>query len=280
MEQQKEHLQLLGCSIDALEEKEKTIGCIRTEMEEMLALKNEAFEIENRLIGLENEKKSLEVQLHKTMGSIQHAKQMVEETYGQLEYLDIPVEQLDAFVMRQKEQQKALEVQMRTDQKQMRELEEQTYALKAMAQDMERMMKSAGITPENIAECLETGMSLKEQYEELRQAYEKIVREEGKRLEAVEKEKQLLTSTLEKMDAYELAEEIKKNLVSPENEAQIRQQMDALKAVTECLELEKDRIGKDMESLQELKDQFETQCLQNCLNIKEELDRLIDLLRG
>ena len=29
-----------------------------------------------------------------------------------------------------------------------------------------------------------------------------------------------------------------------------------------------------MDSLQELKDQFEAQCLQNCLNIKEELDRL------
>ena len=117
-------------------------------------------------------------------------------------------------------------------------------------------------------------MSLKEQYEDLRQAYEKIVKDEGKRLEAVEKEKQLLMTTLEKMGAFELSEEIKKNLTSPENELQIKEQMDSLKAVTECLELEKNRIGKDMDSLQELKDQFEAQCLQNCLNIKEELDRL------
>jgi hypothetical protein len=143
-----------------------------------------------------------------------------------------------------------------------------------MAQDMERMMKSAGIAPENITECLETGMSLKEQYEDLRQAYEKIVKEESKRLETVEKEKQQLMAILEKMGAFELSEEIRKNLTSPENEIQIKEQMDALKSVTECLELEKNRIGKDMDSLQELKDQFEAQCLQNCLNIKEELDRL------
>ncbi len=274
MEQQMEQLQLLGYSLETLAAKEKETGCIRTDMEQMLVLKKEAFEIQNRLLTLENEKKTLEAGLHKTMGSIQHAKQMVEEKYGQLEFLDIPTEQLDIFVARQKEQLKALEDQMRDGQKQMRDMEEQCYALKAMAQDMERMMKSAGITPENITECLETGMSLKEQYEDLRQAYEKIVKEEAKKLEAVEKEKQLLMATLEKMGAFELSEEIKKNLVSPENELQIKEQMDSLKEVTECLTLEKNRIGKDMDSLQELKDQFETQCLQNCLNIKEELDRL------
>ena len=274
MEQQKEQLQLLGHSLEEMLQKEKTTGCIRTEMEQMLVLKKEVFEIQNQLLLLENEKKTLEAVLNKTMGSIQHAKQMVEEKYGQLEMLDIPAEQIELFVSRQKEQLKAVETQMRAGQKQMRDLEEQCYALKAMAQDMERMMKSAGITPENITECLETGMSLKEQYEDLRQAYEKIVKEEAKKLESVEKEKQLLTATLEKMGAYELSEEIKKNLDSPQNELQIKEQMDSLKSVTECLELEKNRIGKDMDSLQGLKDQFEAQCLQNCLNIKEELDRL------
>ena len=274
MEQQKEQLQLLGHSLEELEAKAVDRGCIHTEMEQMLILKKEAFEVQKQLLLLENDKKTLEVQIHKTMGSIQHARQMAEEKYGQVESLDIPEAELDLFVMRQKEQRKVLEDERKNGQKHLRELEEQCYALKAMAQDMERMMKSAGITQECTGECLETGTSLKEQYENLRMAYEKIVKEEGKRLDSVEKEKQLLTATLEKMGAYELSEEIKKNLTSPENELQIKEQMESLKAVTDCLELEKDRIGKDMDSLQELKDQFEAQCLQNCLNIKEELDRL------
>lgn len=274
MEQQKAQLQMLGHTLEELAEKKNNVGCIRTEMEQMLHLKKEVFELQNHLILMENEQKSLEASVHKTMGSIQHAKQMVEEKYGQLETVEVPENQLDHFVALQKEQLKVLESEAKADQKQMRELEEQCYALKAMAQDMERMMKSAGITPENITECLETGMSLKEQYEDLRQAYEKIVKEEKQRLEAVEKEKLLLTGTLEKMGAYELSEEIKKNLTPPENEQQIKQQLDSLKSVIDCLELEKNRIGKDMDSLQELKDQFEAQCLQNCLNIKEELDRL------
>lgn len=50
--------------------------------------------------------------------------------------------------------------------------------------------------------------------------------------------------------------------------------MEALKTVNDCLELEKNQISKDMDSLQGLKDRFEAQCLQNCLNIKEELERL------
>ena len=274
MEQQREQLQLLGHSVEELFTKEQEKGCIRTEMEQMLILKKEAFALQNKMIMLENEKKALEAGVHKTMGSIQHAKQVAEETYGEIELLDIPAEQMDLFITGWKEQLKALEREAVQDQKQMRQLEEQCYALKAMAQDMERMMKSAGITADNISDCLETGMSLKEQYENLRQAYEKIVKEEAKRLDAVEKEKQLLTATLEKMGAYELSEEIKKNLAAPENELQIKEQMDSLSSVTDCLELEKNRIGKDMDSLQELKDQFEAQCLQNCLNMKEELDRL------
>lgn len=274
MEQQREQLQLLGSSVEKLAESERVRGCVRTGMEQMLVLKKEVFEIQNRLIAAENEKKVLEAAFHKTMGSIQHAKQMLEETYGSSEYPEILEEEPERFVARQKEQRKNLEEESRKNQKQLRELEEQCYALKAMAEDMERMMKSAGIVPEHTEEVLETGKSLKDQYEQLRQTYEQIVKEESKRLEEVEKEKQLLMSTLEKMGAYELTEEIRKNLTLPENEAEIKEQRDALKSVTDCLELEKNRIGKDMDFLQELKDQFETQCLQSCLNMKEELDRL------
>ena len=274
MEQQKEQLQLLGHSIEELKSRQKQNGCSRTGMEQMIILKKEAFELKNQLLLLENEKRTLDVNIHKTMGSISHARLMVEETYGPVEMPEVSYGQLESYVVERKNLLKQLEEEGITSQQQLRELEEQCYALKAMAQDMERMMKSAGISPEGKVGYLETGASLKEQYEELRQAYEQIVKEEGKRLEAVEKEKLQMTDTLEKMGAYELSREIKPNLTPPENEQQIEKQMESLKSVGHCLELEKERIAKDMDSLQELKDQFEAQCLQSCLNMKEELDRL------
>lgn len=274
MEQQREHLKLLGHSVEELEEKAKETGCVRTETEQMLVLKKEVFEIRSRLVLQENDRKSMETELHKMQGSIQNARQTAEEKYGELQEVAVLPEQLSAFTEQQKEQQRALLKEQTDTERKLRELEEQRYALKAMAQEMERMMNSAGISADRTTECLETGMSLKEQYEDLRKAYETISKEEAKRLETIEKERQLLISTLEKMGAYELAEEIRRNLGSPKDESEIKAQVEALKTVTDCLELEKNRIGKDMESLQELKDQFEAQCLQNCLNIKEELDRL------
>lgn len=279
MEQQKQQLCLLGYSMEELAVREKENGCVRTEMEQMLVLKKDAFEVQNRKIVLENEKKQLEEQLHRTLGSIQHARQTVEEKYGTLEYPEIPEEKLDAFAAQQRELLKTLERTKEEGEKKLRDLEEQCYALKAMAQDMERMMKSAGIMPENITDCLETGMSLKEQYESLRSEYEKIVREEVKRLEEFEKEKRLLVEALAKLGAYELSGEIENSLTAPENEARIKEELDSLREVTDCLALEKDRIGKDMDSLQELKDRFEAQCLQNCLNVREELERLQKLSR-
>lgn len=279
MEQQKEQLQLRGCSLEDMQKKEQEKGCIRTDMEQLLVLKKEVFEVETHQKLLESEKRELEAEVHKNLGSIQHARQAAEEKYGELQSLEISEEQLELFVKAQKEQLKTVEAELAAGQKQMRDLEEQCYALKAMAQDMERMMNSAGIVLKDAGEYLEAGISLKEQYEQLRRSYEKIVSEESKRLETAAQEKQMLTEALEKMGAYELAEEIRKNLPSPQNEQQIKEQMEALKNVTDCLELEKNRIGKDMDSLQELKDQFEAQCLQNCLNMKEELDRLQKLSR-
>lgn len=279
MEQQKEQLQLRGRSMEEMQEKEQERGCIRTDMEQLLVLKKEVFEIESQQKMLEAEKRAIEAEVHKNLGSIQHARQAAEEKYGEIKPLGISKEQLDGFVTARKEQLKSLETELASGQKQMRDLEEQCYALKAMAQDMERMMNSAGIVLKDAGEYLEAGISLKEQYEQLRRSYEKIVAEESKRLESAGQEKQMLTAALEKMGAYELAEEIRKNLSAPQNEQQIREQMEALKNVTDCLELEKNRIGKDMDSLQELKDQFEAQCLQNCLNMKEELDRLQKLSR-
>lgn len=279
MEQQKEQLKLLGYTLESMEERRREHGCRRTDMEQMLVLKNEKFELKNQLLLLEKEKKTLEINVHKTMGSISHARMMVEEKYGQVELPEISKEQLEQYIENRRERLLQLQREENQIQVQLRQLEEQCYALKAMAQDMERMMKSAGITPGTTEEHLETGTSLKEQYEDLRQAYENMVKEEGKRLENMGKEKQQLTSTLEKMGAYELSREIQTNMTPPEDEQQIEEQMEAMKSVCKCLELEKERIGKDMDSLQELKDQFESQCLQSCLNIKEELDRLQKLSR-
>lgn len=274
MEQQKEQLQLRGTSLETMQEKLQKAGCIHTDTEVLLLAKQEVFEIRQRLAMLQKEKNALDVQIHKFMGSIQHAKQLAQDNYGEILEMDMVPEQLGNFVVQEKARLKAIRQERIQGQTNLRQLEEQCYALKAMAQDMERMMKSAGISKEEISECLETGMSLKEQYEELRQAYEKIVREESKKLEHLEKEKQQLLAVLGRMDAHELAREIEQNIQAPEHEGQIEEQLKSLADVIGCLELEKERIGKDMDSLQELKDQFETQCLQSCLNMKEELDRL------
>ncbi len=273
MKSQREGLQLLGKSIEEMQQKEAERGCVRTEMENMLVLKREAFEAGNQKILLAGRLKEAEEQLHRMEGSIQHAKQMTEETYGMTEIPETAAEHPEQFIEQQQSSLRALEIQQRKQEKELRSLEEQCYALKAMAEDMERMMRAAGIrgTAEGY---LETGVSLKEQYEDLRNSYERIVKEEGRRLEEIEKEKHQLTETLEKMGAYELSSEIRKNLDRPENEQRIREQVESLREVIECLELEKGRIAKDMESLQDLKDRFEAQCLQNCLNMKEELDRL------
>ena len=60
----------------------------------------------------------------------------------------------------------------------------------------------------------------------------------------------------------------------PANVSQTDELMDSLKDICKCLELEKERVGKSIDDMEKIKDNFENQCIQTCVNIKNELDRL------
>jgi hypothetical protein len=92
--------------------------------------------------------------------------------------------------------------------------------------------------------------------------------------EEFEKEKQMLVDTLQKLGAIPLAEEMKRNVIMPENVSDADKMSEALGEISDCITLEKDRILKSIEDMERIKENFENQCIQTCINIKTELDRL------
>ena len=84
----------------------------------------------------------------------------------------------------------------------------------------------------------------------------------------------MLADTLRKLGSESLADEIKHSAIMPANVSQTDELMDSLKDICKCLELEKERVGKSIDDMEKIKDNFENQCIQTCVNIKNELDRL------
>ncbi len=217
-------------------------------------------------------------ELNRKFGGIGHAKTMVEEQFGSYEPVSAGGD-IGELVETNRHLLSGKQTRLKELLEEEKELERTCIVLENMCQDMERMMKLAGISPEAYTGLLEKEVSLKEQYEKLREQYDVLMREEQRRRSVFEEDKDKLLETLQKMQAYAFAEELKKNVQYPEAFKAAEALISNLTETIGYMELEKERIGKGIEDMEIIKDNFENQCLQTCVTIQRELARLPEMSR-
>lgn len=99
------------------------------------------------------------------------------------------------------------------------------------------------------------------------------------RKEDFEKKKNRLVNHLLQMKFQPLADEISFHALMPANLKETDTLITGLKEIISCLNLEKDRIFTGIQDMEKIKQNFESQCIQNCVNIKIELEKLPKLSR-
>ena len=249
-----------------------------TSKEELLALRKKLTESKEAEELAANQLQARTNSVNRKFGGIGHAKTMVEEQFGGYEALNIQgdlKEHLEAdkkLLEEKKERQKAVL-------KEEKELERQCLVLENMCRDMERMMKLSGIAAGETVELLDAGVSLKEKYEKLQEQYEGLMREEQRRRSVFEGDKERLLDTLAKMQAFAFSEEIKRTVTYPVSLDEAERLISNLAETISYIELEKERIGKGIEDMEIIRDNFENQCLQTCVTIQRELERLPEMSR-
>lgn len=213
--------------------------------------------------------------INRKFGSISHAKRMVEERFGGFTPVVLEGVTFGDFLKANTERLKQLETKIRETKAAAKDLEKQCFALESMCGDMERMMKQTGMkeSGEN-DEIWDLSVSLKEKYEELRNRYDKLGREEQRRRETFEQDKAKLVETLQKLNAHAFADELRRTMVNPAGSEEAERLIAGLTESISYIELEKNRVGKGIEDMEVIKANFENQCLQTCLTIKSELERL------
>lgn len=246
----------------------------KTSLEELKQQKEAMKEIQEKIKVSKKQLEAYSESANRKFGSIAHGKTLVEEKYGVYKPLDLSGEQLTRFIAEYKNLAQVLENNIKESMEKEKRLEKDLAGLEAISEDMLRMIESAGIVMDGDEELLEDETSLKKTYQELRTLYDKIMKEEYERREAFEKDKNRLKETLLKTEAHELANEVDKHIESPSNEAEADLLIANIEDTISCIELEKSSVEKGIVDMEKIKQNFESQCLQTCVNMKAALDRL------
>ena len=210
----------------------------------------------------------------KMEGSIEHGRVAIVEKYGVYQDIEIPLNDYDGFILEKSNEIAKHDQKISALKKEIDVLAKREQRLIILQRDIEKTIQAAKLNTGTEEKSLPEGTNIEEKTGNVVEKYDKFLKEMYDKKDEFEKEKQMLVDILFKMGANQLSLEIGENALMPEGVAEAEQLINALNDITRCIALEKDRIGKSIEDMVKIKENFENQCIQTCVNIKTELDRL------
>lgn len=212
-------------------------------------------------------------------GKISHLIGSISEKYGYFQPDLVKAEEIDTFLNDNHIYLTKVENEINNINEKLKNLDENEIKYQVIRHDMDRLVEKLNISLDENTDVIIEEIDIESQAQEIYKQVEKFIDERYRRSEDFEREKMLLVSTLEKINAVELSREIRVNLVMPGDLQGTINMLDTLRDTMNFISLEKDRVLKGLEDMQTIKDNFENQCIQSCVNIRTELDRLDKLSR-
>lgn len=265
-----------GISLSSLVEKEERKELYATAEKELLLQRTENSRAEEALQKKKSTLEKITAEWNRLHGKTGQLAVELSERYGTTLELNMPEDEVEEFIEDNRSRIAAFTHQLDGIRRQKKELERETAVFAEMKKDIERMAKSGYLSLEASAAepLLQKEAVVRERFAEAETEYDRARVELKKRQDDFSRHLLRVTDTLIQLDAASLAEEMRENIRLPEDETETVQMVKNLYEVRECLALEKNRIESGIEDIISLKSNFENQCLQRCVNIKTELDRL------
>ena len=145
--------------------------------------------------------------------------------------------------------------------------------------DVKRIITTNDISLDGATPLVEEKDKLRDIFEENLLKFDKSNKSLDKAKNELIKFKGNTASSLDRMEVFELANTIRDDVVIPEDYEEAKALMENLRTIVEYIALEKDRVEKSLSDMETIKANFEEQCLQRCLDVKTELDKLPKLSR-
>lgn len=248
---------LTHCDQQILTQLKSDIASLTDKIREMTKTVEEARANKNRLFG-----------------SVENAISAVREKYGSFEEVDLKDRDYATFVNEQQNILARMKEKYASSVKEIERILREQKGVEDIRKDLERLMRVVRVNYNLTRDFYADDSHLRQRFDELSEQYEQLRRDEGRKKEEFEKNRDKLVDVLRELKAYELADEVRYHIELPEDEAQARRLVENVRETIHVIELEKERISQGMRDMVQIKESFESQCLQRCLDIRTELERL------
>lgn len=246
---------------------------METPKEKLLQLRNESRKQEEELLQLRRKQDGIATEKNRMEGAVAHGKEAILQKYGIYEQIDFSEVSAEEYVKEKRRKMDALRREEEQLQQEWEETEQKMKAYEFMLHDFEQVMTDR-IWKEYPDEIWEDREALSERGEKVLQEMKKYQKSVQDRRELFEKEKSFMIKNLRNMDCEALADEMEVNAQMPEDEEMTERLYQGIGEIRACLNLEKERIQKSVEDIARLKKNFESQCIQTCMNVRTELEKL------
>ncbi len=271
-------------SLQAIDYKGLDVAFVKEQYENSPIKNMDTKDLMAMKVGVENTKayeKQISLELNrlnsvrdKNLGAIANAKEMIKEKYGNFEEVTISLDDYEEYVQIRKNMVMELNKTMEEQTLKAETIKKKYSNLTMLERDMDKIVKSGNIVNSNKDNLFESYVNIEDKIEGVIAEYEKFNKDIMQRKDEFAKNKDMLVETLKKLGSEVLADDIKTNVVLPRDISETSELIESLNDVNKCIEIEKDRVLKSIEDMEKIKDNFENQCIQTCINIKTELDRL------
>lgn len=246
----------------------------RTSDEELRSIKSECSKVNKELENTFKEIDDIRSKRDKSEGGISHGIKQIEEKYGVFLEDGIPSDGIKEFVETNTQTKMTFTDKEKLLNTELKELEDFAGKQVIVKENLERIINGGQIQLGKYQGVMDENINLYEKSKELSKEYDKFVKLLYEKKDEFEKNKKMLIETLINLNASELAVEIDRNIIFPNSTEETDVLVNGLKDTNLCIELEKSRISKGIEDMERIKDNFENQCIQSCIKIKTELERL------
>ncbi|MBP3338615.1 MAG: hypothetical protein J6L69_04365 [Lachnospiraceae bacterium] len=274
MEKSLQAIDYKGVSLDFVKEQYEKSPIKNVDTKELIGMRNQADEMNGKIKEITGEQNRLNSVRDKNLGAIENAKEAIKEKYGNPDEISIHFDDYNEFVQVRKNMIMELDNQMQGMVQKSENAKKKYSNLLLLDRDMDKIIKTGNIVNNDKENCFESFVNIEEKVENVLLEVERFNREVAGKKDDFIKSKDILIDMLKKLGSDVLAEDIRANVAMPTDLSETSELIDSLSDVVKCIDIERDRVLKSIEDMEKIKDNFENQCIQTCINIKNELDRL------
>jgi len=279
MDRSLKNIEKYGVSIEKLTAMEEADELFQSDENVMAVARKNISDAREQLKEYERKLKEQEQAINRLEGSISYAIKNIEDAFGAYVEEEASLSEIIASLENGEEVLARLDRESKEcDENYKKYFRQQGYMVD-LYKDVKRIITTNDIS-------LEGATPIPEEKEKLRDIFEENLLKYDKSNKLLEKAKNELlkfkgntAASLDRMEVYELANTIRGDVVIPEDYEEAKALMENLRTIVEYIALEKDRVEKSLADMETIKANFEEQCLQRCLDVKTELDKLPKLSR-